>query len=65
MDNMKELLLEIQKSVNGIKADLILMKYDIEQIDAKLSLRMNWATPLVICTHSHGLLMVERVIKYS
>jgi hypothetical protein len=37
MDNIKELLLEIQKSVNGIKADLILMKYDIEQIDAKLN----------------------------
>jgi hypothetical protein len=35
-EDLKALFADLKRDIAGIKTDLILMKYDIEQIDAKL-----------------------------
>jgi hypothetical protein len=36
-EDMKALFADLKRDIAGIKTELILMRYDIEQIDAKLS----------------------------
>jgi hypothetical protein len=37
-EDMKALFADLKRDIAGIKADLIVMRYDIEQIDEKLEI---------------------------
>lgn len=36
-EDLRALFADLKKDINGIKSDLILIKYDIEQMDKKLN----------------------------